>query len=139
MHWRQASQRIVWRDFVVALEPFGDDLPHLLQRVEEVWARNLFSIGPVEALDVGILVGLARLDETQLDILLLTPLAALMPCLRVNRATSTSASSPFNTATICDSVNRDFFIGLPSGTKSCQKSPVFAVYRLGELTCRPQP
>ena len=99
----------MWRDFVVALEPFGGDLPHLLQRVEQVCARNLFSIGPVEALDVGILVGLARLDETQLDILLLAPLTALMPCLRVNCAAGTPASPSFNTATICDSVNRDFF------------------------------
>jgi hypothetical protein len=31
-------------------------------------------------------------------------------------------------------VNRDFFIGLPSSTKSCQKSPVHAVYQLGKLT-----
>ena len=129
----------MWRDFVVALEPFGGDLPHLLQRVEQVCARNLFSIGPVEALDVGILVGLARLDETQLDILLLAPLAALMPCLRVNCATGTSASPSFNTATICDSVNRDFFIGLPSGTKSCQKSPVSLSIDWGRLRVLPQP
>jgi hypothetical protein len=31
-------------------------------------------------------------------------------------------------------VNRDFLIGLPSSTKSCQKSPVSAVCREGELT-----
>jgi hypothetical protein len=31
-------------------------------------------------------------------------------------------------------VNRDFFIGLPSSVKSCQKSPVIAVYRTGKLT-----
>jgi hypothetical protein len=31
-------------------------------------------------------------------------------------------------------VNLDFFIGLPSGPKSCQKSPVSVVYREGELT-----
>jgi len=129
----------VWPDFVVALEPFGGDLPQLLQQVEQVGARNLFSIGPVEALDVGILVGLARLDETQLDILLLAPLAALMPCLRVNCATGTSASPSFNTATICDSVNRDFFIGLPSGTKSCQKSPVSLSIDWGRLRVLPQP
>jgi hypothetical protein len=92
----------VWRDFVVALEPFGGDLPQLLQQVEQVCARNLFAIGPVEALDVGILVGLARLDETELDILLLAPLTALMPRSRVSCATGTSASPSFNTATICD-------------------------------------
>jgi type I restriction enzyme R subunit len=33
-------------------------------------------------------------------------------------------------------VNRDFFIGLPSSVKSCQKSPVIAVYQMGKLTER---
>src|SRR5437016_118984 len=91
----------------------------------------------VEALDVGILVGLARLDETQLDILLLAPLAALMPCLRVNCATGTPASPSFNTATICDSVNGDFFIGLPASTKSCQKSPFSLATDWGRLRVDP--
>jgi hypothetical protein len=48
-------------------------------------------------------------------------------------ATATPASPSFRIATICDSVNRDFFIGLPSGPKSCQKSPAIAVYREGKL------
>src|SRR5262245_8796222 len=56
-----------------------------------------------------------------------------MPCLRAICATGNPASPSFRIATICDSVNRDFFIGPPS-FKSCQKSPVIAVYRLGELT-----
>src|SRR3954453_9250390 len=59
-----------------------------------------------------------------------------MPCLRVNCATATPASPSFRIATICDSLNRDFFIGLPSSAKSCQKSPVLAVYREGKLTAQ---
>src|ERR1022692_5033664 len=56
-----------------------------------------------------------------------------MPCLRVTCATVTPASPSFRIATICDSVNRDFFIRT-SGEISCQKNPVIAVYREGELT-----
>src|ERR1022692_2667628 len=58
-----------------------------------------------------------------------------MPCLRVTCATVTPASPSFRIATICDSVNRDFFIRT-SGEISCQKNPVIAVYREGELTGR---
>src|SRR5262249_1275845 len=56
-----------------------------------------------------------------------------MPCLRVICDTATPASPSFRIATICDSVNRDFFIG-PSSPKSCQKSPLHAVYPSRELT-----
>jgi hypothetical protein len=38
---------------------------------------------------------------------------------------------------ICDSVNRDFFIGPPLASQSCQKSPVIAVYPSGKLTPGP--
>ena len=34
--WRQASQGVVRPDFIVALEPFGNDLPDLVERVEQV-------------------------------------------------------------------------------------------------------
>src|SRR5512138_514359 len=57
-----------------------------------------------------------------------------MPCLRVNCATVTPASPSFRIATICDSVNRDFFMGPPWSRQSCQKSPVVAVYCEGKLT-----
>ena len=36
--------------------------------VEQVGAEHLFAVGPVEALDVGVLVGLARLDEARFDV-----------------------------------------------------------------------
>src|ERR1051326_4431252 len=60
-----------------------------------------------------------------------------MPCLRVSCATATPASPSFRIPTICDSVNRDFFIGPSLQAKSCQKSPVVAVYREGKLTPAP--
>jgi hypothetical protein len=47
------------------------------------------------------------------------------------------ASPSLRIATICDSVNRDFFIRT-SGEISCQKSPVIAVYRKGKLTVEPK-
>lgn len=56
--------------------------------------------------------------------------------MRANCATATPAFPSFGIATICDSVNRDYFIGLPSAVKSCQKSPVRAVYRSGKLSAR---
>jgi len=39
---RQASQRVVRPDFVVALDPFGGDLADLVERVEQVCAEHLF-------------------------------------------------------------------------------------------------
>ena len=54
--------------FVVSLEPGFGDLAHLLEIVEETAVQHLVAVGPVEALDVGILVGLAGLDVAQLDV-----------------------------------------------------------------------
>jgi hypothetical protein len=68
--WRQASQRVVRSDFVVPLDPFGGDVADLVQRVEQVATQDFLAVGPVEALDVGVLVRLARLDEADLDALL---------------------------------------------------------------------
>ena len=64
-------------NLVVAIEPVGRDLPHLVERIEQVRAQNLFAVGAVEALDVGVLIGLAGLDEAQLDVLLLAPVGKL--------------------------------------------------------------
>jgi len=61
-------------DLVVALDPFGGDFPHLLQGIEHIGAQHLLVVGSVEAFDIGVLVGLARLDESQLDVLLLAPI-----------------------------------------------------------------
>jgi len=54
------------------VEPVGGDRAHLIQRVEQVGAQDFLTIGPVEALDVGVLIGLAGLDEAQFDVLLPT-------------------------------------------------------------------
>ena len=56
-------------DFVVLVEPFGADLPHLVQRVEQEGAEHFLAVRPVESLDVSVLIRLARLDEAQLDVL----------------------------------------------------------------------
>src|SRR5437764_11450740 len=69
MRWRQASQRVVRSDLVVLGEPFLGELAHFGERVEQVGIEHLFAIGPIEALDVSVLIGLARLDEAQLDVL----------------------------------------------------------------------
>ena len=53
-------------DFVVLLEPFGGDLPHFVERLEHVGAEHFLTVSPVEALDVGVLIRLAGLDEAQL-------------------------------------------------------------------------
>ena len=60
-------------DLVVARQPFGRDLPHLLKRIEQVCTQHFFAIGPVKAFDVGVLIGLAPLDEAQFDVLLFAP------------------------------------------------------------------
>jgi len=67
-------QRVVRPDFVVAIEPFGRDLADLVERVGQVGAQHFLAVGPVEALDVGVLIGLARLDEAKLDVLVLAPI-----------------------------------------------------------------
>jgi hypothetical protein len=51
----------VWPDLVVALEASVGDLAHLADRVEQISVKHLFTLGSAEALDVGVLVGLARL------------------------------------------------------------------------------
>src|SRR5687767_2058715 len=49
--------------------------------------------------------------------------------------TGTPASPSFSTATICDSVNRDFFIGNASSSGT-PKVYLSTVYPIGELTVR---
>jgi hypothetical protein len=72
--WWQAAQRVVRSDLVVSLEPLVGDLTHVLDRIEQVRRQHLLAVGAVEALDKGVLVGLTRLDEADLDALGLAPL-----------------------------------------------------------------
>jgi hypothetical protein len=46
----------------------------LLDRVEHVRIEHFVAVRSVEALDVGVLIGLAGLDEAQFDALRLAPL-----------------------------------------------------------------
>ena len=59
--------------FVVNLDPLGADLANLVEILEHVGVQHLFPIRPVEPLDLGILVRLARLDVTQLDRMAFAP------------------------------------------------------------------
>jgi hypothetical protein len=52
-----------------------------------------------------------------------------MPCFRVSSASGAPASPSFNTPTICDSLNLDFFICSPVHCGSVQD---YAVRQLGE-------
>jgi hypothetical protein len=61
-------------DLVVAVDPSGGDVADFVQRIEQVCAEDFLAVGAVEAFDVGILIRLARLYESQLDILFLTPI-----------------------------------------------------------------
>jgi hypothetical protein len=58
---------------VVGFEPRVGDRAHLLERVEEIGVEYLFSIGPVEALDEGVLIGLAGLNVAKANPLGGTP------------------------------------------------------------------
>lgn len=58
---------------VVASQPGVDDLADLVQVFQQVCVQDFGPIGPVEALDVGVLVGLAGLNVTQLDAVIETP------------------------------------------------------------------
>ena len=60
---------------VIALHPFVRDLPYFIKALEEIGIQDLLPIGPVEAFDEGIMVGLLGLDVTDLDRILLGLLA----------------------------------------------------------------
>ena len=53
--------------FVVTLQPFGTDLPDLVQRLKHIGIQHFGAIRPIEPLDEGILIRLAGLDVPQFD------------------------------------------------------------------------
>ena len=65
---------------VVLDEPILRDLLHLLDRFEDVGAEYFGSVRLVEALDERVLIRLAGLDETQLDLPLSRPLDKGVAC-----------------------------------------------------------
>lgn len=52
---------------VVILDPIGTDAPDLVQILEEVGIEHFLTVGTAESFDVGILVGLTRLNISRLD------------------------------------------------------------------------
>src|SRR5215813_8065814 len=58
---------------VVGCEPGLGDRANLLERIEEIGVEHLFAVCPVEALDEGILIGLAGLNVAETDPLRRTP------------------------------------------------------------------
>jgi len=59
--------------FVVTLQQFCGDLAHLFQRLKHKGIEHFCSIGPIIALDEGILIRFPRLNIAQLDRPLYTP------------------------------------------------------------------
>jgi hypothetical protein len=59
--------------FVVGPQPVIGQQADLLDRFKDVGAEHFLAIAAIEALDVGILIRLARLDVAQLDALSLAP------------------------------------------------------------------
>ena len=70
---QHSSQRVVRPDFVLLIERIVGDLPHFVERIEQVRAEHFLAIGSIEAPDVDVLIGFARLDEAQLDVLPAAP------------------------------------------------------------------
>src|SRR4029079_14900814 len=62
-----ATQRVVRPDFVVPLEPFGGDVAHVIERVEQVGAQHFLPVCPVEAFDVRVLVGFAWMNRNSMS------------------------------------------------------------------------
>ena len=63
---------------VVAVTPVLDHLTYLAHAVEDVPIENFSAHGAVEALDQSVLCRLTRLDEAQLDQVVLSPLSERM-------------------------------------------------------------
>ena len=59
--------------FVVTLQAFYGDLSHLIHRLKHIGSEHFSSIGPIIALDEGLLIRFPQLNITQLDPPLWTP------------------------------------------------------------------
>jgi len=60
-----AAERVMWTNLVVIDHPPMRCLTYVLKACEEVLVQHLLTERAVEALDEGVLVGLARLDVSQ--------------------------------------------------------------------------
>jgi hypothetical protein len=66
---RILAERVMGSVFAVLTQPVLGDLAHLFHRSEQVGVQHLGAVCPVEPLDIGVLVGLARFDVVQRDAL----------------------------------------------------------------------
>jgi hypothetical protein len=64
--------------FVVHLKPFGAELAHLVEILEHVGVEHFVAEAAVVALDVGVLIGLARLNVTRIDAVVFSPVEQLL-------------------------------------------------------------
>lgn len=65
--WAQVGQRTVGSDLIIGLSPVGEDAPGLVDVAEDVLVEALVADAAIEALDVGVLDGLAGPDTLQSD------------------------------------------------------------------------
>lgn len=70
---RPVVECVVGALLVVLGEPAVRELTYIAERAELVGVEQLLAVGPVETLNVGILIGLARLDMLHMHSLLLRP------------------------------------------------------------------
>ena len=49
------------------------DFPDLIEILEQVGVEHFLAVAPIEALDEGVLIRLARLDEPKVDQVLFAP------------------------------------------------------------------
>ena len=61
--------------FVIALKPLVRDFPYFLKRCEQPAIEHLGPVGTVE----GVLIRLARLNETQFNTFVLAPVGQISP------------------------------------------------------------
>lgn len=59
--------------FVILQQPFGGDLPYLLQRLKHIGTEHFSAIGPIIAFDDGILIRFPRLNMSHLNCSFGTP------------------------------------------------------------------
>ncbi len=71
----EVVQGIMRPFFVVLSYPVFGDLSHFIQRSEHVHIQDFIAVGSIEALHIGVLRRLARLDKLQFNAVFLCPLS----------------------------------------------------------------
>lgn len=68
------AKRRMWPSFVVVAPPIGDQLPRVVEIPEPMVVQAFVPESPIERVDVGVLCGLARLNQLQFYTPLMGPL-----------------------------------------------------------------